>query len=180
MEWLKPITEKLNANIFITAIALTSIGWWYFSRYDFLIALGTCCAIYLIILFFYTIIKFYIDKKKAEEREAKSLEAMVEEDKIKNLRIDVWFAALHKQHIDNLLKLMTWNTLPNAVNIKIFSPDKEWLSFNDEEFIIDMGVYEQPIRLLYQIENLSSNSYKTYYIHPHLIKLLTDYKANNR
>ena len=54
------------------------------------------------------------------------------------------------------------------------------IQVNDEEFIIDMGVYEQPIRLLYQIENLSSNSYKTYYIHPHLIKLLTDYKANNR
>ncbi len=178
MEWLKPITEKLNANILVAAVALTALGWWYFSKYEILLALGCCCAIYLVILFFYTIVHAYNVKKRADKREIEALEEMAQEDRQKNLRIDVWFASLHKQHIDNLLKLLTWNSPPNAINVKIYSPDKELLCFSPEEYTIDLGAFEQPIRLLYPIENCSSNSYRTYFIHPHLIKLLIDYKAN--
>ena len=180
MEWLKPITEKLNANIFIAAVALTALGWWYLSKYDFLLAIGCCCSIYLIILFFYNIVHAYIVKKRADKREMENLHDMLEEDRQKNLRIDVWFASLHQQHIDNLYKLLTWKSLPNAINVKIYSPDKERLYFNPDEFTIDMGVYEQPIRLLYPIENNSSNSYITYFIHPYLSKLLIDNRANNK
>lgn len=180
MEWLRPITEKLNANILIAAVALTSLGWWYFSKYDLLLAIGCCCGLYLIILFLYNLIQSYKAKKDADKRKMDALEKIAEEDRQKNLRIDVWFASLNEQYKDNLLKMMTWNSLPNAINVRIYSPDKERLFFYQEEFTIDMGGYEDPIRLVYPIENYSSNSYCAYFIHPHLIKLLIDYSANNK
>lgn len=180
MEWLKPITEKLNANILIAAVALTSLGWWYFSRYDLLLAIGCCCGLYLIILSFYNLIQSYNAKKRIEKREIEALKEITEEERQKNLRIDVWFASLNEHYKENLLKLMTWNSLPNAINVKIYSPDKERLFFYQDEFTIDMGVYEDPIRLVYPIENNSSNSYCAYFMHPYLIKILIDYGANNK
>ena len=76
MEWLKPITEKLNANILVAAVALTALGWWYFSKYEILLALGCCCAIYLVILFFYTIVHAYNVKKRADKREIEAFEEL--------------------------------------------------------------------------------------------------------
>lgn len=182
MEWLKPITEKLNANIFILAISITTLLWWYFSQLDILLVIGGCCAIYLIILFIYNCFLLFRDKRYRHKQESEAIEKMLEEERQENQRIGIWFAALPQFQIDKLLKLLTWRCAPNAINVRVYSPDKEILGFNDDEFMIDMGLGQEPIRLLGEIGNNCSGANKSYYIHPHLMKLLIEYKhsSNNQ
>lgn len=177
MEWLKPITEKLNANVFIIAMCLTMLLCWFYFRWYTSFAISIFCAIYLIILFFYKCIQYCITKAIANKRAAEALNIMREEDKLIRLRIEIWFKALPKFQIDRLLLLISWESPDNASYIKIYSSDKERISFNSREFTIYRDVCEEPIPLVYQINSDCKTSYPSYYIHPYLLKLLVDYKA---
>lgn len=178
MEWLKPITEKLNANVFIFAMCLTMLlCWFHFGGYTFFV-ISISCAFYLIILFFYKCIQYCITKAIANKRAAEALNIMREEDELIRLCIEIWFKALPKLQIDRLLQLISWESPSNASNIKICTPDKEYISFNSREFTIERDVCEGPIPLVYQIKSNCKSSYPSYYIHPYLLELLVGYKAD--
>lgn len=179
MDWLKPIFERINLNILIVAVAITTFGWWYFSKFEILIAISSCCSIYLIILLFYR--SFQLIKANAiNRRQEKELSnEKLKEGKRIEQHIEVWFEQLSQDTINELLQLLTWRAIPSATNVRIHTPDKERLLFNDYEFIIEIGYNKDPIILLSKIKNNCSCSSIAYILHPYLIKLLEDYQTNH-
>ena len=179
MDWLKPIIEKININILIFAVAITTLGWWHFSKYEILIAISSCCSIYLAILLFYRSFQWLKANAIRRKREEELINDKIKEEQRIQQYIEIWFAGLPQFKINKLLQLLTWRAIPSATNVRIHTPDKELLLFNDYEFKIEMGCYNDPIILLCKIENNCSCSSLTYFLHPYLIKLLEDYQTNH-
>lgn len=179
MEWLKPIIERLSVNSLIAAIGITSLGCWFFYKTPLLIAIFFCCALYL---FFYFIAFCYDTYKRNTARdraEKERLERILDEDSAIRKRIDIWFASISVDHKEKLLQLLKWESSPTAVNIKICPSIDKYIHLIPQNYTIDMGLHRDPIRLIYPIENKTPGSNTTYFIHPHLIRLLMDSTTTN-
>lgn len=177
MKIIEKLTDKINVNFLISAVSITAFGWWYYSKQDILLVLSCCLAIYLFFVFVNHCYKLINEYMCARKRKEELNQKQFEEEKYIQQLIDIRFAQLRKYQIDNLLKLLTWDSVPSANNVKVHSPDKELVSFNSSDFSIPTGLHREPLVILAEANNSYNDLKLTYCIHPYLLKLLEDYKS---
>ena len=178
MEWLKPITEKLNVNALILALGITCFGWWFFPYIPIILIIGIIVFIYLLIIRVITFVRYMTDKSKIKHFKEQEEREEIVVKKEENLHIDIWFSSLSQERKRNICSILEWEKVSGKDNLRLQNRRNGMILY-PMDCSIERGLFGEPVHLIYPVSGTENSETPVLFIHPYLYELIYNFNLRN-